>query len=123
VVVASMLERAIAMLAAWGYRLFRTVHWIKTTQRGVHAPSNGFYLQHAKETGLVGVKGAGFDEFREDRIHDLIVRPRNLRQSHKPDELYTMIEEACPGGMYLEIFARNHNLRDWWVSIGLEILK
>jgi N6-adenosine-specific RNA methylase IME4 len=67
--------------------------------------------------------GDGFDGFKSDKIKNLIVRPRNLRQSHKPDELYTMIEEACPGGLYLEVFARPHNVRDGWTSLGLETVR
>jgi N6-adenosine-specific RNA methylase IME4 len=122
-VVASMLEHAVDMCSVWGYKIFKQIHWIKTTQRGVYAPSNGFYMQHTKETCLVAVKGEGFDGFHPEKIRDLILRPRNLRQSHKPEELYVMIEEACPGGIFLELFARSHNLRDGWVSIGLEVLK
>jgi N6-adenosine-specific RNA methylase IME4 len=121
--VTSMLEHAVDMCAAWGYKIYKQIHWIKTTQRGSYAPSNGFYLTHAKETCLVAIKGPGPDPFHHEKIKDLIIRPRNLRQSHKPEELYTMIEEACPGGLFLEIFARTHNLREGWVSVGLEVLK
>ena len=37
-------------------------------------------------------------------------------------QLFTKISKitACPG-KYLEIFARRNNLRDKWVSIGLEL--
>jgi N6-adenosine-specific RNA methylase IME4 len=78
-------------------------------------------MQHAKETCLVAVKGIGFDGLRPEKLNDLIIGWRNIRQSHKPEELYRSIEETFPGGLYLEVFARAHNLRAGWVSLGLEL--
>jgi mRNA (2'-O-methyladenosine-N6-)-methyltransferase len=122
-VLASTLFDATAMLEKWGYEVVNHVNWVKTSKRGIYAPSNGCYLQHCKETCLVAMKGNGFDGFRPEYLEDLIVRWRNLRQSHKPDELYVMVEKAFPGGRYLELFARPHNLRRGWVSLGLEVPK
>jgi N6-adenosine-specific RNA methylase IME4 len=122
-VVVSMFDRATTMLADWGYRIVTDINWVKCSRKGKYQPSNGFYLQHAKETCLVAVKGIGFDGMRPEKLNDLIIRWRNIRQSHKPDELYKSIEETFPGGLYLELFARAHNLRPGWVSIGLELPK
>jgi mRNA m6A methyltransferase catalytic subunit len=50
----------------------------------------------------------------------VIIAPRRA-QSEKPPQLYELIEQLVPNGKYLEIFARRHNLRNYWVSIGLEL--
>ena len=120
-VVASVVHAGAQMLKQWGYELVSEVNWIKVSKRGVYHPSNGYYLQHSKETCLIGRRGRGCEYFRPEKLEDTIITWRNLRQSHKPEKLYDIIEEAFPECTYLEIFARAHNLRDGWVSIGLEL--
>jgi N6-adenosine-specific RNA methylase IME4 len=120
-VIVLMLWGGLKMLEKWGYRVFSTVNWIKVTRKGIYAPSNGGYLQHAKETCLVAVKGQGYDGFKRKLLDDLIIAWRNLRQSHKPDEMYGMIERAFLDAMCMEVFARPHNLREGWFSLGLEV--
>ena len=39
------------------YQLVDEITWVKQTCNGKIAKGHGFYLQHAKETCLVGVKG------------------------------------------------------------------
>lgn len=122
-VVSSTFQAGAAMLEIWGYKIVSQINWVKTSRRGIYHPSNGYYLQHGKETCLVAKKGRGFDGMRPEKFKDLIIQPRNIRQSHKPEALYEIIEEVFPDGMYIEIFARAHNLRDGWVSLGLEVPK
>ncbi|KAK8900212.1 hypothetical protein M9Y10_002535 [Tritrichomonas musculus] len=120
-VVASEYSNGLKMLENWGYQPINGVSWVKTSRRGIYHPSNGYYLQHTKESLLVGVKGKGANYMRSNEFTDLIVQPRNLRQSHKPTKLYKIIENMFPGGMFLEVFARPHNLRENWISLGLEL--
>jgi len=40
-----------------GYKLIDEIAWVKQTVNGKIAKGHGYYLQHAKETCLVGVKG------------------------------------------------------------------
>ena len=40
----------------WGYDLVDEIVWVKKTVNGKIAKGHGFYLQHAKETCLVGLK-------------------------------------------------------------------
>lgn len=120
-VVASEYSNGIKMLQHWGYQPINGINWVKTSRRGIYHPSNGYYLQHTKESLLVGVKGKGVNLIRTSEFNDLIVQPRNLRQSHKPTKLYKIIEKMFPGGIFIEIFARSHNLRDNWISLGLEL--
>lgn len=45
------------MFEKWGYSLIDEIVWVKQTVNGKIAKGHGFYLQHAKETCLIGVKG------------------------------------------------------------------
>lgn len=48
---------AIEMMDHYGYTLVDEISWVKQTVNGKIAKGHGFYLQHAKETCLIGVKG------------------------------------------------------------------
>lgn len=41
--------------------------------------------------------------------------------SRKPDEIYELIERMKPGGRKLELFARAHNRRKGWISLGNQL--
>lgn len=45
-----------SLMKDWGYKLVDEIVWIKKTINGKIAKGHGYYLQHAKETCLVGVK-------------------------------------------------------------------
>ncbi|PJF20092.1 hypothetical protein PSACC_00093 [Paramicrosporidium saccamoebae] len=113
------LPMALQMLRKWGYTYAQEVIWVKRTVNRRLAKCHGYYLQHAKETCLVGIKGKG-DEWRMGIASDVIYTERR-EQSKKPKELYDMIEQLVPNGAYLEIFGRRHNLRNKWTTIGNEI--
>ena len=102
----------------WGYKVVDSIDWIKVTVNYKIAQGNGYYLQHAFETCLIGVKGtvpiSTFD------IPDIIYAERR-KQSQKPDQIYEYCEEMVKDGLYLEIFGRRNNLRDGWITIGNEI--
>ena len=38
--------------------------------------------------------------------------------SHKPDEIYGMIERLSPGTRKLELFGREHNTQNNWLTLG-----
>lgn len=120
-VIASQLMNGIKMMRNWGYKIVQTLNWVKVSRTGRYMPSHGYYFQHNKETLLVGTKGEIPEEMNPNAFKSLIVAPREVRQSQKPDEMYKIIEEMFPGMMYLEVFARSHNLREGWVSIGIEL--
>lgn len=120
-VIAKEFTVGLQMMTMWGYEIVNHLNWIKISKKGKYHPSNGYYIMHAKETLLIGLKGKGIPLLDAEKFEDLIIQPRNLRQSHKPDGLYKLIEDAFPGGRFLEIFARPHNLRSGWVSLGNEL--
>lgn len=41
--------------------------------------------------------------------------------SHKPDEVYGLIERLSPGTRKLEIFGRQHNVQKNWVTLGNQL--
>ena len=45
------------MMEKFGYKLVDEIAWVKQTVNGKIAKGHGYYLQHAKETCLIGVKG------------------------------------------------------------------
>ena len=120
-------------------RYVDSIDWVKKTVNRRLAKGHGYYLQHAKETCLVGKKGEDPPGCRRSVGSDVIFSERR-GQSQKPEEIYELIEELVPNGnenifsstinyffflpvpgRYLEIFARRNNLRDYWVSIGNEL--
>jgi len=111
---------SVKLLERWGYSLVDEVTWIKKTINGKIAKGHGFYLQHAKESCLIGVKGKLNSNFKKNIGSDIIFSQRR-GQSQKPEEIYTTIEELVPNGFYLELFGRRNNLRDGWVTIGNEL--
>ncbi|KAI8072400.1 MT-A70-domain-containing protein [Gongronella butleri] len=112
--------KAFELMEKWGYTYVDDITWVKQTVNRRMAKGHGYYLQHAKETCLVGKKGDDPPNFRHSVGSDVIFSERR-GQSQKPEELYELIEELVPGGKYLEIFGRKNNLRDYWVTIGNEL--
>lgn len=106
------------LMKHWGYSYCDEIVWVKQTVNGNIAKGNGYYLQHTKESCLVGIKGN--PKFVGNVAQDVILSKRR-GQSQKPEEIYEYIEELVPEGFYLEIFGRRNNLRNYWVTIGNEI--
>lgn len=117
-VINASFDFAVSLFSHWGYHIIDELTWIKLTVNGKLAKSNGYYLQHAKEICLVGLKGQGPEKLRAGT--DVILAQRR-GQSQKPEEIYHLIEDLVPNGNYLEIFARKNNLRNYWISIGNEL--
>ena len=109
---------SLSLLDKWGYEYVDEVVWVKKTCNNKIAKSHGYWLQHAKETCLVGRKGSV--QLAQVSIPDVIFSQRR-GQSQKPEEIYEMVETLLPNGCYLEIFGRRNNLRNGWVTVGNEI--
>ena len=41
--------------------------------------------------------------------------------SHKPDEIYGVIERLAPGHRKIELFGRHHNVQPNWVTLGNQL--
>lgn len=113
------LSLTVNMLKKWKYEIVDSIAWVKSTINQKIAKGHGFYLQHAKETCIIGVKGTPVNT--QFGIGSDLIFSMRRGQSQKPCETYALIEQLVPNGYYLEIFGRRNNLRDKWVTIGNEI--
>jgi len=118
-VINSRYNFALELFEEWGYTFADDITWVKCTVNRRLAKGHGYYLQHAKETCLVGYKGTP-KNVKHNVGSDVLFSQRR-GQSQKPEEIYDLIEKLVPNGRYLEIFARRNNLRNYWVSIGVEL--
>ena len=113
-------ELARECLELWGYERKEELVWIKTNQlqRLIRTGRTGHWLNHSKEHCLVGYKGNP----KLNRNIDCDVLVSEVREtSRKPDEIYELIERMKPGGRKLELFARAHNRRKGWISLGNQL--
>ena len=120
-------------------------------QRIIRTGRTGHWLNHGKEHCLVGLKGnlvlnrgldcdvIGTDTFMTDIKYSffLPVEQGNIYQSrhksatsvvaevratsHKPDEIYGIIERLSPGTRKIELFGRPHNVNPNWVTLGNQL--
>ncbi|KAJ0055461.1 hypothetical protein NL108_003835, partial [Boleophthalmus pectinirostris] len=98
-------------LSLWGYERVDEIIWVKTNQlqRIIRTGRTGHWLNHGKEHCLVGVKG-NTQGFNRGLDCDVIVAEVRST-SHKPDEIYGMIERLSPGTRKIELFGRPHNVQ------------
>uniref|UniRef100_A0A1I8F995 mRNA m(6)A methyltransferase n=1 Tax=Macrostomum lignano TaxID=282301 RepID=A0A1I8F995_9PLAT len=96
------LRPAVDCLRLWGYKIIGELIWVTG-------------LNHGKEHCIIGVKGSpknvnlGLD-------CDVIVSEVRAT-SHKPDEIYGIIERLSPGTRKLELFGRPHNVQPNWITL------
>ncbi|XP_071276888.1 N(6)-adenosine-methyltransferase catalytic subunit METTL3 isoform X4 [Agelaius tricolor] len=86
-------------LNLWGYERVDEIIWVKTNQlqRIIRTGRTGHWLNHGKEHCLV------------------------RSTSHKPDEIYGMIERLSPGTRKIELFGRPHNVQPNWITLGNQL--
>lgn len=108
-------------LSIWGYERIDEIIWVKTNQlqRIIRTGRTGHWLNHGKEHCLVGIKGNP-KNFNRGLDCDVIVAEVRAT-SHKPDEIYGIIERLSPGTRKIELFARQHNIQPNWVSVGNQL--
>ncbi|KAI8808154.1 MT-A70-domain-containing protein [Cladochytrium replicatum] len=108
-------------METWGYRRVDELVWIKTNQlqRLIRTGRTGHWINHCKEHCLVGVKGNPKWLCKGLDVDVLVAEVRET--SRKPDEIYGLIDRLAPGTRKLEIFGRQHNTRDGWVTLGNQL--
>uniref|UniRef100_A0A3B3XG90 mRNA m(6)A methyltransferase n=1 Tax=Poecilia mexicana TaxID=48701 RepID=A0A3B3XG90_9TELE len=108
-------------LSQWGYERVDEIIWVKTNQlqRIIRTGRTGHWLNHGKEHCLVGVKGStqGFNRGLDCDV--IVAEVRST--SHKPDEIYGMIERLSPGTRKIELFGRPHNVQPNWITLGNQL--
>lgn len=98
------------VLTAWGFRYASILTWIKP-RLGLGQP-----LRNMTEHVLLGVRGRVPVTFRSQGTW--LFAPVQ-EHSHKPEELYDIIERLYPDGGRLELFARRR--RHGWDAWGNEV--
>ncbi|KAL1488038.1 hypothetical protein ABEB36_015411 [Hypothenemus hampei] len=108
-------------LKLWGYERVDEIIWVKTNQlqRIIRTGRTGHWLNHGKEHCLVGMKGNPKD-LNRGLDSDVIVAEVRAT-SHKPDEIYGMIERLSPGTRKIELFGRPHNVQPNWITLGNQV--
>ncbi|KAF7274373.1 methyltransferase like 3 [Rhynchophorus ferrugineus] len=108
-------------LNLWGYERVDEIIWVKTNQlqRIIRTGRTGHWLNHGKEHCLVGMKGNPID-LNRGLDSDVIVAEVRAT-SHKPDEIYGMIERLSPGTRKIELFGRPHNIQPNWITLGNQV--
>ncbi|XP_064611225.1 N6-adenosine-methyltransferase subunit METTL3-like [Liolophura sinensis] len=108
-------------LELWGYKRVDELIWVKTNQlqRIIRTGRTGHWLNHGKEHCLVGVKGnpKGVNNGLDCDVIVAEVRAT----SHKPDEIYGIIERLSPGTRKVELFGRPHNVQPNWITLGNQV--
>ncbi|KAF4522221.1 hypothetical protein B566_EDAN007372 [Ephemera danica] len=108
-------------LKLWGYERVDEIIWVKTNQlqRIIRTGRTGHWLNHGKEHCLVGMKG---NPAALNRGLDCDVIVAEVRAtSHKPDEIYGIIERLSPGTRKIELFGRPHNVQPNWITLGNQV--
>lgn len=81
-------------------------------QRIIRTGRTGHWLNHGKEHCLVGTKGNPQNLNRGLDCDVIVAEVRAT--SHKPDEIYGIIERLSPGTRKIELFGRPHNVQPNW---------
>jgi N6-adenosine-specific RNA methylase IME4 len=97
------------VLEAWGYTVRSPLTWVKPRF------TLGNYLRNSTEHVLFATRGKAPVQFKGQPTW--LYAPLQ-DHSHKPEELYDIIERVSPGP-YLELFARRR--RHGWLAWGNEI--
>ena len=108
-------------LKLWGYERCDELIWVKTNQlqRLIRTGRTGHWLNHGKEHCLIGVKGKVSNMNKGLDCDVLVAEVRST--SHKPDEIYGLIERLSPGTRKVELFGRPHNVQPNWLTLGNQL--
>lgn len=108
-------------LKLWGYERCDEIIWVKTNQlqRIIRTGRTGHWLNHGKEHCLVGLKGNPKNINRGLDCDVIVAEVRAT--SHKPDEIYGIIERLSPGTRKIELFGRHHNVQPNWITLGNQL--
>ncbi|KAJ3343924.1 N6-adenosine-methyltransferase subunit mettl14 [Gonapodya sp. JEL0774] len=130
------LDKGRDLLNKWGYRRAEDITWLKTnsTNPGHHPdevatrnPDAQPVFRRVKEHCIMGIRGTVRRSTDGHFIHcnvdtDVILADeRPAGDTHKPEEIYHIIEHFCLGRRRLELFGTDANVRPGWLTIGADI--
>ena len=73
-----------------------------------------------QEHCLIGLKGNPQVGFNRGIDCDVMVAEVRAT-SHKPDEIYGVLERLSPGTRKMELFGRQHNCQPNWLTLGNQL--
>jgi N6-adenosine-specific RNA methylase IME4 len=114
----ALIKEGLKTMERWGFEYKTNLIWYKIRKDG--GPDGrgvGFYFRNVTEVVLFGIRGK-LRTSQPGRRQVNIISTRKREHSHKPDELYDIIEKCSPGP-YLELFARG--AKKGWESWGNEV--
>nr|CAG4709834.1 unnamed protein product [Naegleria fowleri] len=119
----SSLQFGLNLLNHWGFTYIDKIVWVKKTKNDQIFAGTGYYFLHSTELLLVGVKHGSTKKNGQklqyiSKVSNDILFSKIGIQSQKPMEVYEIIENMVPGARKIELFARNHNIRRGWLSVG-----
>uniref|UniRef100_A0A8C6KAY0 mRNA m(6)A methyltransferase n=1 Tax=Nothobranchius furzeri TaxID=105023 RepID=A0A8C6KAY0_NOTFU len=102
------------------YERVDEIIWVKTNQlqRIIRTGRTGHWLNHGKEHCLVDSR---FLPLLMNNSLGLFPLVQVRSTSHKPDEIYGMIERLSPGTRKIELFGRPHNVQPNWITLGNQL--
>ncbi len=112
---------AYEMMSRWGYEVVDQIIWVKIKDEKVHI-SQGNHFMHSFEMCLLGYKCPSGESLEyKSRVSKNLIFAEVRKKSQKPEFLYEIINQMMPGSKRIELFARNHNLRSGWFSLGNQL--
>jgi N6-adenosine-specific RNA methylase IME4 len=117
----SLMNVGYECLNKWGYDVVDQITWVKTRNDKLYI-SQGYYFLHSSETCLIGYKCPPNERVEyKSKVASNIMFGSVRGKSQKPQEIYEIIEKMMPGAKKVELFARNNNLKDGWLSLGNQL--
>jgi len=110
-------------LEIWGYKRVDELIWVKTNQlqRLIRTGRTGHWINHGKEHCIIGKKGRPDPNLFNYGLDCDVLVSEVRDTSHKPDEVYGLIERLAPGQRKIEMFGRMHNVQPNWITLGNQL--
>ncbi len=108
----ALVLEGLEVMKRWGFEYKTNLVWYKIRRDG--GPDGrgvGFYFRNVTELVLFGTRGR-MRTLPPGRTQVNLFTERKREHSHKPDQLYEIIE-GCSPGPYLELFARYRRV-NWY---------
>lgn len=112
-----LLDRAMAVMDAWGFEFKTAGHWVKKTTHGKLAFGTGYLLRAAGEPFLIGTLGSP----KVTKSCRSVIEGKIREHSRKPEEAYAWAEQLMPHARRADLFSRQ--TRRGWSAWGNETIK
>jgi N6-adenosine-specific RNA methylase IME4 len=117
--VQAMLDQALEVMRAWGFKFKTSGAWAKQSSTGSKwAFGTGYLFRCSAEFFLIGTRGNPRSAVRD--VRNLIVAPVR-EHSRKPEDLHVSLERMFPDAKRCELFARAE--RPGWDAWGNQTAK